>query len=138
MWYLLGFSIIVVILGFSGGALALFVRGMHAETNGAAAFCAVSAVAVAQVWIVISGIGKPRRLSRNVRRACYIGAQARFRPVFLLGFCSFVGVLPMALMGAHSEAQTRFATFMVGGVAISTAAALFILPVAIAWVAKRG
>jgi Cu/Ag efflux pump CusA len=93
------FAITVVLLGFSGGVLALFVRGMHAERGAAAAFCFVSALAMVQAWMVASGIAKARRLCRDVRDACYRGAQAKFRAVFLVGLCAVVGVLPMMLIG---------------------------------------
>ena len=46
------------------------------------------------------------------------------------------GVLPLALIGANSGAQGRFATVMLGGVVFSTIAALTVLPVLIARIAE--
>jgi Cu/Ag efflux pump CusA len=126
----------VVLLGFSGGVLALFVRGMHAERGAVAGFCFVSALAVVQAWMVASEIAKARRLSGNIRNACYRGAQAKFRAVSLVGLCAIVAVLPLALIGESSGAQGRFATVMLGGVVFSTIAALTVLPVVIARIAE--
>jgi heavy metal efflux system protein len=112
MWQRMAFAITLVALGLSGGTLALFVRGMHAERGAAAGFCSVSAVAIAQAWMVISGIAKARMVHGNVRNACYGGSQAKFRAVFLTGLCAVVGVLPMALIGASWGAPARFATVM--------------------------
>jgi Cu/Ag efflux pump CusA len=135
MWKRMAFAITVALLGFSGGVLALFVRGMHAERGAGAGFCLVAMVAVVQTWMVASGIAKARRLYGKVRNACYRGAQAKFRVVFLVGLCVVLGGLPMALIGASSGAQARFGTVILGGVVFSTIAALTVLPVLIARIA---
>jgi HAE1 family hydrophobic/amphiphilic exporter-1 len=132
----MAFVITVVLLGFSGSVLALFVRGMHAERGAVAGFCFVSALAVVQAWMVASEIAKARRLYGHIRNACYRGAQAKFRAVSLVGLCAIVGVLPLALIGADSGAQGRFATVILGGVVFSTIAALTVLPVLIARIAE--
>jgi Cu/Ag efflux pump CusA len=130
------FVITVVPLGFSGGVIALLVRGMHAERGAVAGFCFVSALAGVQAWMVASEIAKDRRLCGDIRRACYRGAQAKFRAVSLVGLCAIVGVLPLALIGANSGVQGRFATVMLGGAVFSTIAALTVLPVLIARIAE--
>src|SRR6202140_4536463 len=109
---------------------------MHAERGALAGFCFVSAVAAVQAWLVASEIAKARRLYGNIRNACYVGAQARFRDVSLVGLCAIVGVLPLALIGENSGAQGRFATVMLGGVGFSTIAALTVMPVLIARIAE--
>ena len=132
----MAFVITVVLLGVSGGVIALFVRGIYAERGAVAGFCVVSGLAVVQAWMVASEIAKARRLSGDIRNACYRGAQAKFRAVSLVGLCAIVGVLPLALIGASSEAQDRFATVILGGVVFSTVAALAVLPVLIARIAE--
>jgi heavy metal efflux system protein len=136
MWQRMASLATGVLLGFSGGVLALFVRGMHTERGAMAGFCFVSALAVVQSWMVSSAIAKARRLSGDIQNACHRGAQAKFRAVSLVGVCAIVGVLPMALIGANSGAQGRFATVTLGGVVFSTIAALTVLPVLIARIAE--
>jgi len=136
MWQRVAFVVTVVLLGFSGGVLALFVRGMHAGRSAAAGFCFASALAVVQAWLVASEIAKARRLCGNIRSACYRGAQAKFRAVSLVGLCAIVAVLPLALIGEGSGAQGRFATVILDGVVFSTIAALTVLPVVIARIAE--
>jgi Cu/Ag efflux pump CusA len=128
MWQRMAFATAVVLLGFSGGVLALFVRGMHAERGAMAGFCVVSVLAVVQSWMVSSAIAKAR-LSGDIRNACYRGAQAKFRAVSLIALSAIAGVRPMAFIGANSGAQGRFATDMLGGVVFSKIAALTVLPV---------
>jgi heavy metal efflux system protein len=136
MWQRMAFVTAVVLLGFSGGVLALFVRGMHAERGAMAGFCFVSALAIVQAWMVASAIAKARMLHSNIRNACYRGVQAKFRAVSFVGLCAIVGVLPMALMGENSGAQGRFATVILGGVVFSTIAALTVLPVLVSRIAE--
>ena len=132
----MAFVITVVLLGFSGGVLALLICDMHAERGAIAGFCFVSALAVVQAWMVASEIAKARGLYGNIRNACYRGAQAKFRDVSLVGLCAIVTVLPLALIGASSGAPGRFATVMLGGVVFSTIAALTVLPVLISRIAE--
>jgi cobalt-zinc-cadmium resistance protein CzcA len=101
MWQRMAFVITVVLLGVSGGIIALFVRGIHAERGAVAGFCVVSALAVVQSWMVASEIARARRLSGDMRNACYRGAQAKFRAVSLVGLCAIATVLPLAFMGAN-------------------------------------
>jgi len=136
MWQRMAALTTVVLLGFSGGALALFVRGMHTERGAMAGFCFVSALAVVQSWMVSSAIAKDRRLSGDIRNACHRGAQAKFRAVFLIALCAIAGVLPMAFIRENSGVQGRFATVILGGVVFSTIAALTVLPVLVARIAE--
>jgi heavy metal efflux system protein len=136
MWRRMAFVITVVLLGFSGGVLALFIRGMHVGPGAVAGFCFVSALSFVQSWLVASEIAKARGLCGNIRNACYRGAQAKFRAVSLVGLCAIVGVLPLAFIGTNSGAQSRFATVMLGGAVFSTIAALTLLPIVIARIAE--
>ena len=136
MWQRLAFVITVVLLGVSGGIIALFVRGIHAERGAVAGFCVVSTLAIVQSWMVASEIAKVRKRSSDMRNACYRGAQAKFRAVSLVGLCAIAAVLPLAFMGAHSGALGRFATVMLGGVVFSTLAALTVLPVVISRISE--
>jgi cobalt-zinc-cadmium resistance protein CzcA len=136
MWQRMAYVTTVVLLGLSGGVLALFVRGMHPERGAMAGFCFVSALAVVQSWMVSSAIAKVRRLPGDIRNACYRGAQAKLRAVSLIALCAIAGVIPMAFTGESSGVQGRFATVILGGVVFCTIAALTVLPVLVARIAE--
>jgi Cu/Ag efflux pump CusA len=136
MWQRLAFVITVVLLGVSGGIIALFVRGIHAERGAVAGFCVVPTLAIVQSWMVASEIAKVRKRSSDMRNAYYRGAQAKFRAVSLVGLCASATVLPLAFTGANLGAPGRFATVMLGGVVFSTVAALTVLPVVIARISE--
>jgi cobalt-zinc-cadmium resistance protein CzcA len=136
MWQRMALVITVVLLGVSGGIIALFVRGIHAERSAVAGFCVVSALAVVQSWMVTPEIARARRLSGDMRNACYRGAQAKCRVVSLIGLCAIATVLPLAFHGGKLRAPGRFATVMLGGVVFSSIAALTVLPVVIARISE--
>jgi len=71
MWQRMALVITDVLLGVSGGVIALFVRGMHAQRGAVPGFCVVSALAVVQASMVASEIAKACRLSGDIRNACY-------------------------------------------------------------------
>src|SRR5579871_1181357 len=87
MWQRLAFVATVVLLGFSGGVLALFVRGMHAERGAMAGFCFVSALAIVQVgWLPLPSprsAGYPAIFEMHVSRSS--------SEVSLVGLCAIVG-----------------------------------------------
>ena len=134
MWQHWVLATAVVPLGIVGGVIALSIRGMPLAGAAAAAFCVVCGLALVQAWIVTSGIVRAARMFSNVRTACLQGAQTKFKPVFLLGFCVLVGSMPMAFLGSSSGAQAQFATVTIGGVLFSTVGALIAIPVLIAWI----
>ena len=85
----MAFVITVVLLGVSGGIIALYCSWHTRGTGGAGAgFCVVSALAIVQSWMVASEIARARRRSCNMRNARYRGAQAKFRAVSLVGLCA--------------------------------------------------
>jgi Cu/Ag efflux pump CusA len=130
MWQRVAFAMTVVPLAIGGGVLAPFVCGMHAEQGATVGFCLASWQSCRLSWLP-PGSPKPANFTATFENACFRGTQAKFRDVFVVGLCAFVIVLPTALIGASSGAPARFATVMLGGMVLSTAAALTLLPVLI-------
>jgi heavy metal efflux system protein len=135
MWQRTAFVITVVLLGVSGGIIALSVRSIPAKRGAVAGFCAVSALAVVQSWMVASEIAKASRLSGDIQNACYRWRKRNFE-LFPLSLWAIAGVVPLAFMGTHSGAPGRFATVMLGGVVFSTIAVLTVLPVLMSRIAE--
>ena len=128
------FTVAVVPLGVVGGVLALALRHMPVEGGAAAGLCLVAGLSFAQGWIVTSRIAQLSKCCASLRSACSLGAESKFKVVFLAGVCVLVGFLPMAVSGAPSGAQAQFATVTTGGVSFSTAGALIVLPALILWI----
>ena len=135
MWQRMTFALTVVPLGLGGGALALFVR-FECRTRRGSRFllccrCGNRASLDACFWDRRSSQAVQQRskrtLSRSARKLstyfpCWVVC-SRGRPSYGIDFDKL-------------GAQARFGTVMLGGVVFSTAAALTVLPVVIARVAK--
>ncbi len=85
--------------------------------------------------VVKNGILLIERAQRNVtdgmppRLAALEAARRRIRPILMTTLCTIFGLLPLALgIGAAGEMQRPLALAVVGGLVISTAATLFVLP----------
>jgi cobalt-zinc-cadmium resistance protein CzcA len=135
MWQPWVVALGVVPLSVVGGVLALSLRGMPLTGGAAAGLCCISGLALVQAWIVTWGMVRATKVFSNIHTACSPGAQAKFKPVFLIGLCVLVGSIPIAFMGANSGAQRPFGTVAIGGIVFSTAGALIAVPLIIAWIA---
>lgn len=85
--------------------------------------------------VVKNGILLVERAQRNAeagmppRLAALGAARRRMRPIVMTTLCTLVGLLPLALgLGAAGEMQRPLALAVVGGLVVSTAATLFVLP----------
>lgn len=85
--------------------------------------------------VVKNGILLVERAQRNValglppRLAALEAARRRVRPILMTTLCTIFGLLPLALgLGAAGEMQRPLALAVVGGLFVSTAATLFVLP----------
>lgn len=67
----------------------------------------------------------------HVREAVLTAAKVRLRPVLMTSLATIIGLMPMALkMGQGSEAYAPLARALLGGLAVSVAFTIFVVPVA--------
>ncbi len=126
-------------LALTGGALALWVRGIPFSISAGVGFIALSGVAVLNGIVLISFIRRIRERGDPIDEAIRDGALARLRPVLMTAFVAALGFVPMALnVGPGAEVQRPLATVVIGGVVSSTLLTLLVLPVLYRWVHRRG
>jgi cobalt-zinc-cadmium resistance protein CzcA len=114
-----------------GGVLSLLVRDMNFSISAGVGFIALFGVAVLNGILLVShfnylGTIGVDDLDQRVKQ----GLQERIRPVLMTSLVAALGFMPMALStSVGAEVQKPLATVVIGGLIISTALTLFVLPV---------
>jgi len=74
----------------------------------------------------------------SARAAVLEAATARLRPILMTTLATILGILPIALaLGAGSEGRVSMGIAVIGGLALGTALALFVIPAVYVWLAPR-
>jgi multidrug efflux pump subunit AcrB len=72
-----------------------------------------------------------RQEGMNVREAVALACRVRLRPVLMTSLATITGLLPMALkLGVGSEAYAPLARAILGGLSVSVALTVFLVPAA--------
>lgn len=121
-------------LAIVGGIFALFVRGLPFSISAGVGFIALFGVAVLDGIVMVSYINKLRDEGQSLDQAVRDGAEARLRPILMTALVASLGFVPMALStSAGAEVQRPLATVVIGGLLISTALKLLVLPMLYRW-----
>ena len=137
MYSLLVFS--GVPFALSGGAIALWLRGIPFSISAAVGFIALSGVAVLNGLVLVSFTRQLILKGEPPVSAVIEGAVNRLRPVLMTALVASLGFVPMAIsQGTGSEVQRPLATVVIGGIISATALTLLVLPVVMALLARHG
>ena len=116
-------------LALTGGIIALWLRGMPFSVSAAVGFIALSGVAVLNGLVMMTSINQLIDEGVSRRRALFVGALTRVRPVIMTALVASLGFVPMALStGTGAEVQKPLATVVIGGLITATLLTLLILP----------
>ena len=130
---LVPFSIIFTVpFAVVGAFWTLFLTGTIMDSVGWIGILILVGVVVNNGIVLIDRIHRLRGEGVERRRAVLEGAGQRVRPILMTALTTIVGLLPMALGEASSEAldYRALATCVAGGLAISTLFTLWAVPVA--------
>lgn len=123
----------------SGGAIALWLRGIPFSISAAVGFIALSGVAVLNGLVLVSFTRQLLLRGEEPIEAIIEGAITRLRPVLMTALVASLGFVPMAIsQGTGSEVQRPLATVVIGGIISATALTLLVLPVVMALLARQG
>ncbi len=115
---------------WTGGILALWIRGMPFSISAAIGFVALSGVAVLDDMLLVSTIRRLRRQGMGLEDAVETAAMTRLRPVLMTTMVAALGFVPMAFnTGMGAEVQRPLATVVIGGVISATVMSLLVLRV---------
>jgi cobalt-zinc-cadmium resistance protein CzcA len=121
-------------LSIIGGVLALWLRGLPFSISAGVGFIALFGVAVLNGILMLNRFNAERHRSFYPLATDHIISEATphlLRPVVLTGLVASLGFVPMAIAtSAGAEVQRPLATVVIGGLIISTALTLIVLPVA--------
>jgi multidrug efflux pump subunit AcrB len=99
-------------------------------------------VSVANSILLVSFAERARRDGASAAEAAISAALERSRPILMTGMAMMAGMVPLAAgLGEGGEQTAPLGRAVIGGLAVSTIATLFVLPAVFAWVqggAARG
>lgn len=128
-----------VAMGSVGGLLALLFTRTHFSVSSGVGFLALFGVAVQTGVIMLEYINQLRARGHSVEESAIEGAVLRLRPIMMTMLVATLGLLPAALSHAiGSDSQRPFAIVIVGGLMVSLAMSIFILPTLYVWFAREG
>ena len=120
-------------LSLIGGIVALWLRGLPFSISAGVGFIALFGVAVLNGILMINHFNDLRKKNEYTMCTGSIirhGCPHLLRPVFLTGLVASLGFVPMAIAtSAGAEVQRPLATVVIGGLIVSTALTLIIIPV---------
>jgi cobalt-zinc-cadmium resistance protein CzcA len=115
---------------WTGGIIALWLRGMPFSISAAIGFVALSGVAVLDDMLLVSHIQQLRRRGLELEDAVEKAAMTRLRPVLMTSLVASLGFVPMAFStGMGAEVQRPLATVVIGGVISGMVMSLLVLRV---------
>lgn len=113
----------------TGGALALYLRGIPFSVPASVGFIALSGIAILNAMVMVTFFNQLREEGATTYDAVFRGASIRLRPVLMTALVASLGFLPMAVnTGLGAEVQRPLATVVVGGLITATALTLLLLP----------
>jgi heavy metal efflux system protein len=122
-----------------GGVLALLIAGTHFSVSSGVGFLALFGVSVQTGVIMLEYINQLRARGYSVVDAAVEGAVLRLRPIMMTMLVATLGLLPAAVSHAiGSDSQRPFAIVIVGGLIVTLATSIFILPTLYVWFARAG
>jgi heavy metal efflux system protein len=115
----------------TGGAIALFLRGIPFSISAGVGFIALSGVAVLNGLVLVSFMRDLEASGIPPLEAVRRAARERLRPVLMTAAVAALGFVPMALSHAPgSEVQRPLATVVIGGLVTASLLTLLLFPTA--------
>lgn len=121
-----------------GSLIALLATGSTLNLQSYMGMIMSTGVSVANAILIVTNGEKLRLEFRDSTRAAVTSASIRLRPILMTSLAMIAGMIPMASgMGEAGEQSAPLGRAVIGGLAASTLAALFILPMVFAWVQNK-
>jgi multidrug efflux pump subunit AcrB len=125
--------------GLAGVILTLWLTDTTLNVMSLMGVVMLVGISVSNSILIVEFTRHLRREGMQVREAVAMACRVRLRPVLMTSLATIIGLLPMALkLGAGSESYAPLARAILGGLAVSVALTVFLVPAAYALVHGRG
>jgi multidrug efflux pump subunit AcrB len=115
--------------GLTGVLLILYLTGTPISVMSLMGMLLVVGISVSDSILIVEFINRLREEGRSLREAVSIGPRVRLRPVLMTTLATLIGLIPMAMkLGAGGEAYAPLARALIGGLAVSAAQTIFLVP----------
>jgi multidrug efflux pump subunit AcrB len=126
-------------LGVSGVFLILWITGSTLNTNSYMGMILVAGIVVSNGVLLVDLSNVLLRGGQSVAGAAIEAACVRLRPIAMTSLCTVFGLIPMAMgLGEGAEANVSLALAVIGGLTVSTALTLFVIPAVYTLLPRRG
>ena len=117
-------------LALSGGFIGLYVTGLHLNVIGIIGFIILVGIVVNNAIVLVDYINHRRRKGEDRNVAILKAGPIRIRPILMTALTTILGLVPMAIgSGEGGELTQSMGVVVIGGLALSTALTLIIVPV---------
>jgi multidrug efflux pump subunit AcrB len=124
--------------GLTGVLLTLWLTGTTLNVMSLMGVVMLTGIAVSNSILIVQFTRELREQGMPVRQAVAMGCRVRLRPVLMTSLATIIGLLPMALkLGEGSESYAPLARALLGGLSLSVALTVFLVPAGYLLVYRR-
>jgi multidrug efflux pump subunit AcrB len=117
--------------GLTGVLLILYLTNTPISVMALMGMILVVGISVSDSILIVEFINRLRTEGRSLREAVALGPRVRLRPVLMTTLATLIGLIPMAMkLGTGGEAYAPLARAVIGGLAVSAAQTVFLVPAA--------
>jgi multidrug efflux pump subunit AcrB len=123
--------LLAVPTGLTGVLLVLFFTGTTLNVMSLMGVVMMVGIVVSNSILIVEFTRRLREDGKPLREAVALACRVRLRPVLMTSLATLIGLIPMALkLGTGSEAYAPLARAIIGGLTVSVALTVFLVPAA--------
>jgi multidrug efflux pump subunit AcrB len=121
-----------------GALVLLLVTGSTLNLQSYMGIIMAVGISVANAILIVTNAEALRLQYKNPFKAAVMSAGIRLRPILMTSMAMIAGMIPMAIgMGEAGDQSVPLGRAVIGGLAASTFAALFIVPLVYGWIQQK-
>ena len=121
-----------------GSLLMLLITGATLNLQSYMGIIMSTGVSVANAILIVTNAESLRLEYKDPFKAAIVAASIRLRPILMTSMAMIAGMIPMAIgLGDGGDQSAPLGAAVIGGLAASTFAALFIVPLVYGWIMQK-